>query len=84
MENFWDLQLMYGDAINITPNAIADRVIDTIYQLLYRFFAQKPSFQALVLIMRVILLSVCYYHYDFKLDLIFVISSVCLRNLYHH
>ena len=27
--------------LNITPNAITDRVIDTIYQLLYRFFMLK-------------------------------------------
>ena len=37
-----------------TRGAITDRVIDTIYQLLYRFFyAQKTSFQADVLSMRV-------------------------------
>ena len=40
--------------LNITPNAITDRVIDTIYQLLYRFFMpKKASFQADVLSMRV-------------------------------
>ncbi len=29
---------------NPAPATRTDRVIDTIYQLLYRFFAQKPAF----------------------------------------